>query len=34
MVIALVEGPTRGFSLEGGDGYHFVLLPLSIAECA
>ncbi len=32
MVISLVRGPTRGFSLEGGSGYHFVLLPISIDE--
>ena len=25
MVISLVRGPTRGFSLEEGSGYHFVL---------
>ena len=34
MVISLVIGATRGFSLEGGSDYHFVLLPISIDECA
>lgn len=34
MVISLVKGRTRGFSLEGASGYHFVLLPVPIGECA
>jgi uncharacterized protein len=27
IVISLLGGPSRGFSLEAGCGYHFVLLP-------
>lgn len=29
MVIAVVKGHTRSFSLEQGSGYHFVLQPIS-----
>jgi uncharacterized protein len=34
MVISLVEGPPRGFSLEAACGYHFVLLPGPAGESA
>ncbi|MGO9546020.1 MAG: DUF779 domain-containing protein [Rhodomicrobium sp.] len=34
MVISVVRGRTRGFSLEGESGYHFVLLPLFMDETA
>ena len=32
MVISLVRGPTRSFSLEAGSGYHFVLYPACADE--
>lgn len=32
MIISLVKGRPRGFSLEEGSGYHFVLLPIAVSE--
>lgn len=34
MVISLMSGASRGFSLEAGCGYHFILLPASAGEPA